>query len=124
MRWPFSSIPSSYNYFNIFMSIAFTYTFKSKMSRIAIVTLKICPCTLVSIIVVLMLETCFKGVCSGRLIRLSLWSLLLVENLTLKRGLGEALHTLVGNWSRSLVSLGQGETSRYCATFIKLTLII
>lgn len=94
------------------------------MSRIAIVTLKICPCTLVSIIVVLMLETCFKGVCSGRPIRLSLWSLLLVENLTLNRGLGEALHTLVGNWSRSLVSLGQDETSRYCATFIKLTLII
>ena len=79
------------------MSITFTYTFKSKMSRIAIVTLKICTCTLVSIIVVLMLETCFKGVRSDRPIRLSLGSLSLVENLTLKRGLGEALHTLVGN---------------------------
>ena len=38
---------------------------------------------------------------SGKSTRLSLGILSLVKDLTLKRGLGETLHTLVGNWSRS-----------------------
>ena len=73
---------------------------------------KICACTLVSMIVVLIVGDVLQGrACgeynghrlfgSGRSTRLSLGSLSLVEDLTLKMGLGETLHTLVGNWSRS-----------------------